>query len=800
MVLYSEFSSENGHKYYLEINAIGVDKEDKDVDLGGTPVILTTDSSKIFDPIKSRSLSIQLVSYEWYFDLYSIGARDVSVKLYDDTDKTVFRGWLTPAAYSQNFNYLDTIELEAADAISTTKYFDYQVGNGYIDFQSVILSILKSAGYQGDLYIPKTYDLINGKTFQDTVLSNLKVSSSNFIDDDEEKSPWKEYDVLYEIAQFMGWSFVPTGDDVWLIDYKKEVEGKVTYEKYSIISGQKTGEYVSDSKDIEIKTEDMAGGESKIDIDDIYNKIEISDNLYEIEDICTDIFDDDNHISIMDEIGADVNGSQWVKTETKKFLWWVTNKTEEITGYDYQTICRLNSNSGWEHRYYQKSDLIELPNKDGKGYYNPDSNSDYKNGAINKYVNTVGCLIQHYAHRKNEGKNNLPNRLDWTDIMTFFITDDTTNNSKNFSLFSISQFELPVLEYTNSEVINYTPTSGTNWLYIKGDLFYQYQGAKYGEKGKKVLNIVNTKNLYYTTAPVDKAVDIDESKYCSLTWDYKHYKDDRYGTGFSTWKMKLQIGDKYWDGDNWTTDKNATFYIKYNNNPSDKADEYFPAFTWMKCVDNTDYKDKVGQDAYCIPIHDTDVVNGQLKLTIYVPRLLPVEMEDRFKAWFRDSYLDMSWMNFPPVIFCKNFELGMVYTDGSKWWSNHEVDKNKKDKVYTGYINDNSVNEFDGLTFKINTSVEDRPISRSYVILSDGKYLKTLRHEGSDSKTQEYNIVDLYLDHYSDRKVIYTRAMEGYFTPDKTFYKTSLGGKAMVIDSQEYDIRSDNNTVKFIEF
>ena len=70
MVLYSEFSSANGHKYYLEINAIGVAGEDKDVDLGGTPVILVTDSSKIFDPIKSRSLSIELVSYEWYFDLY----------------------------------------------------------------------------------------------------------------------------------------------------------------------------------------------------------------------------------------------------------------------------------------------------------------------------------------------------------------------------------------------------------------------------------------------------------------------------------------------------------------------------------------------------------------------------------------------------------------------------------------------------------------------------------------------------------------------------------------------------------
>lgn len=796
MVLYSEFSSANGHKYYLEINAIGVAGEDKDVDLGGTPVILVTDSSKIFDPIKSRSLSIELVSYEWYFDLYSIGARDVSVKLYDDTNKTVFRGWLTPQAYSQNFTYLDNIELEAVDAISTTKYFDYQPVNEYVDFQSVILSILKSAGYQGDLYIPKTYDLINGHTFQNTVLSNLKVSSSNFIDDDEEKSRWKEYDVLYEIAQFMGWSFIPTGDDVWLIDYKKEAEGQVTYEKYNIISGQKTGEYVSDSNDIEIKTEDMAGGESKIDIDEIYNKIEISDNLYEIEDICTDIFDDANHISVMEEIGGSVDGSQWVKTETKKFLWWVTSQTQDITGYDYQTICRLNSDSGWKHIYYQKSDLIKLPNDDGKGYYNSSSNSVYKNGAINKYVNTVGCLIQHYAHRKNEGKNNLPNSLDWTDILTFFITDDTT---PNYSLFSLNKFELPVLEYTNSEVINYTPASGTNWLYIKGDLFYQYNGAKYGEKNKSTLNIVNTDKLYYTTAPVDKSVDIDESKYCNCYRDYEHYKDTYYGTGFSTWKMKLQIGDNYWNGSYWTSSE-STFYIKYNNNPSDRGDEYLPAFTWMKCVDNTNFKDKVGQDAYCIPIHDTDVINGQLKLTIYVPRLLPVEMEELFRYIYSDSYIDVNWMNMSPVIFCKDFELGLTYTDGSKWWDNHEVDNNKKDKVYTGYINDDSVNEFDGLEFKINTSVEDRPISRSYVILSNGKYLKTLRHKGSDSNTQEYNIVDLYLDHYSDRKVIYTRAMEGYFTPDKTFYKTSLGGNTMVIDSQEYDIRSDNNTVKFIEF
>jgi len=796
MVLYSEFSSANGHKYYLEINAIGVAGEDKNVDLGGTPVILVTDSSKIFDPIKSRSLSIELVSYEWYFDLYSIGARDVSVKLYDDTDKTVFRGWLTPQAYSQNFTYLDNIELEAVDAISTTKYFDYQTVNEYVDFQSVILSILKSAGYQGDLYIPKTYDLINGQTFQNTVLSNLKVSSSNFIDDDEEKSPWKEYDVLYEIAQFMGWSFIPDGDDVWLVDYKKEAEGQVTYEKYNIVSGQKTGEYVSDSNDIEIKTQDMAGGESKIDIDEIYNKIEISDNLYEIEDICTDIFDDANHISVMDEIGGSVDESQWVKTETKYFLWWVTNQTSDITGYDYQTICRLNSNSGWRHRYYQKSDLVELPNDDGKGYYNSSSRSVYKNNAINKYVNTVGCLIQHYAHRKNEGKNNLPNSLDWTDIMTFFITDDTT---PNYSLFSLNKFELPVLEYTNSEVINYTPASGTNWIYIKGDLFYQYNGAKYGEKNKSTLNIVNTDKLYYTTAPVDKAVDIDESKYCNCYRDYEHYKDTYYDTGFSTWKMKLQIGDKYWNGSYWTSSE-STFYIKYNNNPSDRGDEYLPAFTWMKCVDTTNYKDKVGQDAYCIPIHDTDVINGQLKLTIYVPRLLPVEMEELFRYLYGDSYIDVSWMNMSPVIFCKDFELGLTYTDGSKWWDNHEVDTNKKDKVYTGYINDDSVNEFDGLEFKINTSVEDRPISRSYVILSNGKYLKTLRHKGSDSNTQEYNIVDLYLDHYSDRKVIYTRAMEGYYTPDKTFYKTSLGGNTMVIDSQEYDIRSDNNTVKFIEF
>ena len=82
-----------------------------------------------------------------------------------------------------------------------------------------------------------------------------------------------------------------------------------------------------------------------------------------------------------------------------------------------------------------------------------------------------------------------------------------------------------------------------------------------------------------------------------------------------------------------------------------------------------------------------------------------------------------------------------------------------------------------------------------------------MKHKAGDTeKEQEYNIVDLYLDHHSDRKVIYNRNMKGYFKPYQKFSKPGnnegegkLDGTFM-IDTQSFDFRENNNKIKFIAF
>lgn len=792
MTFYGQFADVKDKKYYIEINTPSGSQE-IDFQCGNTPAVMTVSSGQIFSPIKSRSLTVEMFTLQYYFDLYEPSARGTTVKLYDEDNRVYFRGFLTPLSFDQNWTYADTIELEAVDGISTAKDFKWTDNGQYNSFLDILISILGPCNYRGVLYIPDTYKADSGQ-INGRLCEYLRASSTNFIDDNEEHTPWTQYEVVEEICQFMGWSLCPDGDDIYLVDYRAENAGATTYSKYDIQTGNYLGTYTSPSTPTPITLQLQAPGSATIEIDDIYNKIEISDNLYEIKDLTSDIFDDGMHISITDEKGLGVDGSKWTNTETKKFLWWTTSQTTTITGYDYQTICRLNPSSGWTHRFYRKSDLQELDNTNGTGYYDADSNSIYTVGKINKYCNTLGCLIQHYAHRKEEGKNNLPSSIDWTDILTFFIADDTT---PNFNVLNVDKFELPVLEYTTGESIVWKPSSGTSWITIAGDLYYQWNGTKYGDKNRSTLNIVNKEAKFYSTSPVDKSVDIDECKYLGL---YRNKNHSMYGLGFSMWKMKLQIGDKYWNGTNWTSTE-STFYIKYNNNPDGDKDEYVSGYAWMDTVNNTNFKDKVGVDAYCIPIAATDgnaPVTGSLKLTIYVPSIIPPELLEVFRQWYSDSYIDVNWTNIPPVIYCKDFELGYVYTDTSVWWNNHD-DDNTEDKVYIGYINDDYVKTKDDIEFKLNTSLPEKPISRSFVSTPTA-YLKNMKHSTSgEYKVQEYNIVDLYLDHYSDRKVIYNQNVHGLFTPNSKFSKSQFDG-VLMIDSQSYNFRDNNNTVKFIAY
>ena len=153
MTFYSDFSDLNGKRYEIEIYSDSGNGE-VTLTMRGNPVVITSTSDKLFAPIKSRAATIEIVSTQWYFDLYEPSSRGTSVKIYEYDEqaqyhqgKVIFRGYLTPCSYDQNFTYLDTITLEAVDAVSTAKDYKWINNGQYNSFFDIVIGILKSAGY-----------------------------------------------------------------------------------------------------------------------------------------------------------------------------------------------------------------------------------------------------------------------------------------------------------------------------------------------------------------------------------------------------------------------------------------------------------------------------------------------------------------------------------------------------------------------------------------------------------------------------------------------------------------------------
>lgn len=801
MLYHSKFSDLNGKVYDVTIHT-GTSTVEVPVTMSGNPCIIESNSNDLFTPIKSRGCTLEIVSKQYMMDLYQTQARGAKVRIKEDaTNKVIFFGYLTPNIYSQDYTYIDTIQLECRDAVSTLNDYKYIIAGTeptYQTIKSTIIRMMKDCGYEGKLYIPETYTHLNTQSVTD-ILSKLYISEGNWFEDTEERKPLQQYEVLEEILNFLNWSLCPDGMDIWLIDYRAEGNSNtITYTVYDLSDDTESTETITKTPINITYDTNSGGGEPKLDLDAVYNKIELSDNLYEISEIAPDI-DDKVLEDVMIPGGTTMtlDQSQWVTTTVKKHWLRADEVSTDVKGYEYQTMQLFKPESGWTHHFYEKDLLVEIDNQDVcSNCYDRGSSSQYNTDPINKYCNSLGCVLQHYAYRENNGPSNLPTSLDWTDYLTFFITDDTTGT---ISLTNLSRFELPVLEYEVGEQIMWKPSSGTSWITLKGDLFYAYNGAKYGEKNKSTLNIINESSKYYTTAPVDKCCEIDAQKYVSCYRDYDHYKNTGYGTGFSTWKMKLQIGDKYWNGNGWVSNE-STFYLKYNNNPSNRDDEFFPAFSWASIVPNTDYTDKVGENCYAVPIRWNDnnaPTFGKLKLTVYAPRLIPEEIVSLFTQVFRND-VQLDWKNLPPVIYAKDFELDYKFTDETEWYSQKKNDSGN-DVVYTNIINLANTQEFSNIQLKVNTQLKQKPISRSYVCTANG-YLNTMKHiNGDEEKTQEKNKIDGYYYHYNSPKRMYTCNIKGMIRPDDIITANAIEGRYL-INRYSFDARNGKTQINLVEY
>ena len=385
-----EFISLNDKQYKVEIITNGISSAETKITLGTDPVIITTESDGLFSPIKSRSCTINIVSDDFYFDMYASAAKQNEVLIYQYKNNDwyiIFEGYVTPGVYDQDWQSLSTIEIECCDKISVLQYFKYQ----YLDYtgkgeqQVYLFDLLKKcievAGYRNiNIFYPDK-SLINTVNSQDIpVLTSATVSEANLFDDDDEHTPWTYEDILTQICQFLGVSCCVHNNMIYLVDY--QCVSKYANNVNSYKQATNTQVYGPNNiTNVTFTKDNLMGNSPKISLDQTFNKISISCSLYDYasddeEDLGSKLIDYNNLYNLCETVSTiGIGGSDSWNFNTR-----IVSKNYDVL-YDcklktYAPSLKDNKAGKWKWRYFESNIYDGKPN-DFTYQIQPEEHYDY---------------------------------------------------------------------------------------------------------------------------------------------------------------------------------------------------------------------------------------------------------------------------------------------------------------------------------------------------------------------------------------------------------------------------------------
>lgn len=803
---------------------------------GESPVIINqTSDDGIFSPIKSRGCTVTVVTKDEYWAMYSASSHGTTVTVTDETHNNVlFKGYMTPCEYNQPLIYLNEIELEAVDALSSLHDFKYTYANGanakLQPIKDIINHIMNVAGITGGIYVPEKGLMMKASYDASCYPTDFEcISDGIFV-----KNEMTCYEVLEEICKFYNFTAVPYGTDVYFVDYEDVVKSNDTYIKFKNI----TNGYIKQVyRPKEILINDYAGDDHNIEIDDVYNKITVSVETDDVEekDMITKAHDDltqQNFYMFVSGQHQDSQNKQCIflsrifefnpwNSDGSRWRTFVNSNVEfSLSGYNFLPTfsnvhtsivdARMDFPYGFNVNNYLFNNIVGetcLPSQQFS-YIPQNSVPYYPNWNNYLFIFPQMCWMSEYYKRVN---------------IPYDMSHITPKEYWETLYYSTGGGMKPLIKYYGDEDIQYSPVDSSNanvvnYLCIKGDILFQRNGDIGGTNYDLWLEDVANHKYGGTLATIP-----DLGGQSSVA-ESRDDDDDDYRAGWETLKLKIKIGDKYWNGYQWTTTDNY-FWIPYHEkNVESPEQEKLLWGGWNKPLCNHNYTNLINNDGYAIPIRKGDGLHGRLEIEIYMPRIPYTS-----GLLYNDGYdhLRLNYRKTPPVIFLKDFGVSLesAIDDQSNWYkyffdipknSSEESSESDDEITYSNTINTNNVKDYDDLTLSINTYNEKKPISESYII-QPTEYTGTpqnitavtksvyhtqgfYRPYTSNTSRQEMNIVDRLVEHHSYPKRIYNCTVHGYYEPYRCITADVFDNGSFIVDEQEYDLKQNVNTMKLIEF
>lgn len=758
------------------------------VTLGGTPFVteMDADSKTIYSPVKYQSATVTIITPDYNFDIYSPRAQGTKVELSDESGAIIWTGYVTPNLYDMGFvEEREEVEIECIDALSTLQYIKYNSDDKQVvTFLDIIKKLLNSCNAYSCFYISNNIQL--EKDGVDTILDKLYIAEDNFFDKKEDKETdedvaWTMQDVLEEICQYLGVTAVADGDAVYFIDYDAVKAGKCDYYRYSL-----SGDYLPTLKTISfnktVTASDYSESGATLSLDNVYNKVTVTDDLYTFDSVLPSLFDGmvnitkDNDDALSSQSNKD-NGTFGLafKNDVSSYGSLTTEANNMIVlvdkvGNSYNSVfMQYFTNPSYKfYRYKLEKDTttsgsrmlgVEIPSATELNYTDTQSyvGTYLARMAVQKLDTVDGNAIKNYT--KDKGLEQLEQLFSTNNVSSV-----KYDNYLVFHNCNTQQTHLPnkVPAYPIFE------TTLTNL----SSLF-----------GGKNANLVITGNVTFHFADTHPYL-IPQGQLSIPNGDDKFYKSNSYIPA------KLKWGELYWDGTAWTTTE-STFkipYLKDEPKMSDvicKGNDIINTVTWRIGTTETGYLIKCPTD---------EVISGLPILTIYKP-------------------VDVYTNKYHNCVFFKNFDIKAVIGDPTF------SDTNDSDTVYTNIIDDSFIAELKDITFKICTWDNKKPNFSAVAYKLNGayKYLdKTFnvacyngeqawtssdedKPSAADGLRQEEHLIYKLVNQYSTPSVILNLSLRNDNKIYGLYRDTTISNKQFIIDTMNIDYKYNKADIKLIE-
>ena len=249
-------------------------------------------------------------------------------------------------------------------------------------------------------------------------------------------------------------------------------------------------------------------------------------------------------------------------------------------------------------------------------------------------------------------------------------------------------------------------------------------------------------------------------------------KKDNFSSSKLYIKCKLKYGNKYWNGSEWTaTDSTFNLYFSDNGQNDHCINQVFPVknnITWDMGLD------EVG---YAIPMPTEYVSTGKPLFTLYQPH----NLDSSYRC-------DAVWLsNFDILAKVQNFQI-----DGEK----------DSDTEYSNVINEDFVNEFKDIEFKICTWDNKEANFSAVCHYSNGsyEYIDEIWNRALQQyQRPEEHLIYKLVNQYSTPSVILNLNLKNDIKLYATVTDNHLSGKTFIVDSMLINYQIDKTEIKLIE-